>query len=308
MAAITKKTAAGFAKMLDEVQVLTVEQLAALSAAASTLLQEKLESGAKPVKKAAKKAAAAVASDEEEAAPKTVSPHLAYNRMWIEHVKAYATAHGWDTPFLKKITPRGGDSYMEQKSESKLIPSLGHVYSDTQTAPAAADFMSLAKHWRDSEHGVWEAYVEENPVPVTAPKAKKVIAVKAAPAAVAVVPAKVTPKKLPVAAAAAAAATVVAVPAPVIAKPRKAAPKAVVKAAAKPAEPAWVCPPDGQGIWVMDGNQYIRDSEDLVWTMVTDADGTADRGEWCGKWDEKTKLFDKTVADPRDALAEEDDE
>jgi hypothetical protein len=192
---------------------------------------------------------------------------------------------------------------MEQKSESMFTPSLGHVYSDTQTAPAAADFMSLAKHWRDSEHGVWEAYVEENPVPVTVPKAKKVIAVKAAPAAAAVVPAKVTPKKLPVAAAAA---TVVAVPAPVIAKPRKAAPKAAVKAAAKPAEPAWVCPPEGQGIWVMDGNQYIRDSEDLVWTMVTNADGQAEHGDWCGKWNEKTNLFDKTVEDPRIAMAEEE--
>jgi len=308
MAAITKKTAAGFAKMLSEVEVLTVEQLAAISAAATALLQEKLESGAKPAKKAAKKGAAAVASDEEEAAPKAVSPHLAYNRMWIEHVKKYGKAHGWDTPFLKKVTPRGGESYMEEKSAS-MLTSAGHVYADTQMAPMDGDFMSLAKHWRDTEHDVWEAYVEENPVPVTVPKAKKPIAVKpAAPAAAvkaaAAVPPKVVAKKLPVVAAAA---TVVPVPVPVpvIAKPRA---KPVAKPAVKPAEPAWVCPPEGMGIWVMDGNQYIRDSEDLVWTVMIDANGQAEHGEWCGKWDEKTKLFDKTVVDPRLEAAAENDE
>jgi hypothetical protein len=304
MAVITKKTAAGFAKMLSEVEVLTVEQLAAISAAATALLQEKLESGdkPKPAKKAAKKGAAAAGSDEEEAAPKAVSPHLAYNRMWIEHVKAYAKAHGWDTPFLKKVTPRGGESYMEEKSVS-MLTAAGYVYADTQTAPMTGDFMSLAKHWRDSEHAVWEAYVEENPMPVTVPKAKSPIAVKPAPAAAvkaaAVVPPKVVAKKLPVAAAAP---TVVSVPVPVIAKPRA---KAVAKATVKPAEPAWVCPDEGMGIWVMDGNQYIRDSEDNVWTVMIDANGQAEHGDWCGKWDENTKLFDTTVVDPRiDAAAE----
>jgi hypothetical protein len=319
MTAITKKTAAGFAKMLGEVQVLTVEQLATLSVAVVTLLQEKLESGAKPAKKAAPKAAAAAAaSDEEEAEPKAVSPHLAYNRFWITHVTAYAKEYGWDTPFLKKVTPRGCESYMEQKSESTLT-SVGHVYADTQQAPMKADFMSLAKHWRDTDHAVWEAYVKVNPLPVTAPKVKKVIAVKAAPvvkaaaaataAATTVVPPKVAPKKLPAAAAAAAAVTVVAVPVPMIAKPRGSpAVKPAAKVAVKPAEPAWVCPLDGMGIWVMDGNQYIRDAEDLVWTVAMDADGIAHHGDWCGKWDENTQLFDKTVEDPRLKMAKEEDE
>jgi len=95
------------------------------------------------------------------------------------------------------------------------------------------------------------------------------------------------------------------VPVPVIAKPRA---KPAVKPAVKPAEPAWVCPPEGMGIWVMDGNQYIRDSEDLVWTVMLDANGQAEHGDWCGKWDENTKLFDKTVVDPRLEMAEEEAE
>jgi FMN-dependent NADH-azoreductase len=302
MAVVAKKlTVAGWEAMLSRVETLSNEQLAELSVAVARRTALMLVSAGKPVAAKAKKpvAAAAAASDEEEAAPKAVNVHLLYNRMWIKHVKAYAKAHGWDTPFLKKVTPRGGESYMEEKSAS-MLTSAGHVYADTQMAPMDGDFMSLAKHWRDTEHEVWEAYVAENPTPVTVPKAKSPIAVKPAPAAAvkaaAMVPPKVVAKKLPVVAAAA---TVVPVPVPVIAKPR-------VKPAVKPVEPVWVCPIEGQGIWIMDGNQYIRDSEDLVWTVVVNADGQAEHGDWCGKWDENTKLFDTTVVDPRLEMADED--
>lgn len=300
MAAITKKTAAGFAKMLSEVEVLTVEQLAELAAASTAQLQEKLASGEKPKpakKAAAKKSAASAENSEEEAeaAPKAQSPHLAYNREWVAYVRAYSTAHGWEVSFMKKVTPRGGESYMEEKTPS-VQTAKGHVFSDTGAAMSPSDAMALAKFYKDSNHEIWQAHVAEHPLPVTAPKAKKVIPVKAAVAAVTVVPPAVVPRKLPVAAAAAAAAA---------APPKIEIAKIVKKAAPKPVEPKWVCPPKGMGIWEMDGKQYIRDSDDLVWTMALDKDGVAVHDEWCGKWIEETKLFDKTVADPRLVLGDD---
>ena len=78
------------------------------------------------------------------------------------------------------------------------------------------------------------------------------------------------------------------------------------KTVVKTVEPEWVCPEGGEGEWMMDGQSYIRDVDDLVWTLKVNADGDAERDEWCGKWDKVTKLFDKTVADPRESL--EDDE
>ena len=305
MAALTKKTAAGFAKMLSDVEVLTMEQLAELAAASTAKLQEKLVSGEKPKpakKAAAKKPNASVENSDEEAeaaAPKAESPHLKYNREWVAYVRAYSTAHGWEVSFQKKVTPRGGESYMEEKTGSVLSATGTHVFSDTGAAMSPSDSMALAKFYKDSNHEIWEAYVEEHPLPVTAPKAKKVIPVKAAAAAATVVPPPVVPRKLPVAAAPVAAA----LPKIAIAKVKKTAPKPAE--ASKAAEPKWVCPAEGMGLWEMDGKQYIRDSEDLVWTMAVNEDGVAAHDEWCGKWDEEKKQFDKTVADPR--LALEDD-
>ena len=299
---ITKKTAAGFEKMLSEVGVLSVEQLAKLSAAAAVYLQEKLESGEKPIpaKKAAKKVAAAAASAEnseeeaEEAAPKVQSPHLQFNRELVAYIRAYSIAHGWEVSFQKKVTPRGGESYM-QEMPSSILTAAGHVFPNTGKPMSPSDAMALAKHYKESNHEIWEAYVAEHPLPVTVPKAKKVIPVKAAAAAVTVVPAAIVPKKLPAPAAAAPAAA----PLRIIAKPKG-------KAAPKPVEPEWVCPEGGEGEWMMDGQSYIRDADDLVWTLKVNEDGDAERDVWCGKWDKVTKLFDKTVADPRESL--EDDE
>lgn len=178
MAAITKKTAAGFAKILSEVEVLTVDQLAELAAASTAQLQEKLASGEKPKpakKAAAKKSAASAENSEEEAeaVPKAQSPHLAYNRNWVAYVRAYSMAHGWDVSFMKKVTPRGGESYMEEKTSSVLSGTGTHVFSDTGAAMSPSDAMALAKFYKDTDHYIWRAHVQENPLPVTAPKARR---------------------------------------------------------------------------------------------------------------------------------------
>lgn len=295
---ITKKTAAGFATMLSQVGVLTVEQLAELAAATTAQLQEKLQSGGPmPAKKAAAKKVAAAASaeeDEEEAeAASKVPPHLAYNQVWARFVGLYVRAHGWDK-FSKKVTVRGTkDSYMQEMPASIQNEAGQHVFPNTGKPISPAEVLSLAKLLKDTEDAIWLAHVAENPLPATVPKAKKVLPVKAAAAAVTVVPPAVMPRKLPAVAAAAAAAAPVAAPLK-IAK--------VNKQVVKPVESEWVCPEAGEGFWFMDGIQYIRDVEDLVWTLKVNADGDAQRDVWCGKWDKVTKLFDKTVADPRDAL------
>jgi hypothetical protein len=301
---ITKKTAAGFEKMLSEVGVLSVEQLAKLSAAAAVYLQEKLELGEKPIpaKKAAKKVAAAAASAEnseeeaEEAAPKEQPPHLAYNREWAAHAGKQARELGWEK-FSKKVTVRGTkESYMQEMAPSKLTED-GHVFSNTGKRISPAEVLSLAKHWKDNEDEIWLAYVAEHPLPVTAAKKEKKLPVKPAAAAVTVVPTPAVVRKLPAAAAAAAAAPV-------------AAPRTIVKpkskTVVKTVEPEWVCPEGGEGEWMMDGQSYIRDADDLVWTLKVNADGDAERDEWCGKWDKVTKLFDKTVADPRESLGDDE--
>jgi hypothetical protein len=302
---ITKKTAAGFEKMLSEVGVLSVEQLAKLSAAAAVYLQEKLESGEKPIpaKKAAKKVAAAAASAEnseeeaEEAAPKVQSPHLQFNRELVAYIRAYSIAHGWEVSFQKKVTPRGGESYM-QEMPSSIHTAAGHVFPNTGKPMSPSDAMALAKHYKESNHEIWQAYVAEHPLPVTVPKAKKMIPVKTVAAAVTVVPVAVVPRKLPVVAAPAAAAAPVA--------PLRIVAKSKVKAVVKPVEPEWVCPEGGEGEWMMDGQSYIRDADDLVWTLKVNDDGDAERDVWCGKWDKVTKLFDKTVADPRESLGDDE--
>ena len=302
---ITKKTAAGFEKMLSEVGVLSVEQLAKLSAAAAVYLQEKLESGEKPSpakKAAAKKVAAAAASAEEdeeaeEAAPKVQSPHLQFNRELVAYIRAYSIAHGWEVSFQKKVTPRGGESYM-QEMPSSIHTAAGHVFPNTGKPMSPSDAMALAKHYKESNHEIWQAYVAEHPLPVTVPKAKKMIPVKTVAAAVTVVPVAVVPRKLPVVAAPAAAAAAVA--------PLRIVAKSKVKAVVKPVEPEWVCPEGGEGEWMMDGQSYIRDADDLVWTLKVNEDGDAERDVWCGKWDKVTKLFDKNVEDPRESLGEDE--
>ena len=306
---ITRKTEAGFVKTLLEVDALSLEQLARLAAATTARLQEKLESGEKlmPAKKAAAKKVAAAASaenSEEEAeavAPKAQSPHLAYNREWVAYVRAYSMAHGWEVSFEKKVTPRGGESHMQEMPPS-IQPAEGHVFPNTGKPMSPSDAMALAKHYKESNHEIWEAYVADHPLPVTVPKAKKVIPVKAAAAAVTVVPVAVVPRKLPVVAAPAAAAAAAAPVAPL-----RIVAKSKVKAAIKSIEPEWVCPEGGEGEWVMDGQSYIRDADDLVWTLKVNADGGVERDVWCGKWDKVSKLFDKSVEDPRQWLGEDDE-
>lgn len=298
MAAITKKTAAGFERMLSEVGVLSVEQLAKLSAAVAVCLQAKLqaklESGPIPAKKVAAKKVAAAASAEEDgeeaeaAAPKAQSPHLQYNQKWSRYVGAYANAHGWEVTFLKKVTNRSTKESHMQEMPPSMRTADGHVFSNTGKPITPAEVLSLAKHLKDTDDDIWIAYMEQNPLPVTAPKAKKVIPVKAAAAAVTVVPPAVVLRKLPVVATAAAAAA----PVP--------PPRVIANSKGKKAvEPEWVCPDCGEGEWVMDGQTYIRDVDDLVWTLKVNADGDAERNEWCGKWDKVTKRFDKSIVDPR---------
>jgi hypothetical protein len=184
--------------------------------------------------------------------------------------------------------------------------------------------LSLAKHLKDSDDEIWKAYVAENPQPVSQPKVKaaKVVPVltaeeieaqaqakaaaaeakkeaakvkrqeaaaakkAAAPAAPRKTKAKATPATVTPAPVA------VAAPAPVVA--------ALKKMPKKAAEPAWVCPPEGAGVWTFKGVEYIRDDEDRVWTKAVDADGEPTYGEWVGKFVPKTGEFDKTMSDPRD--------
>jgi hypothetical protein len=75
---------------------------------------------------------------------------------------------------------------------------------------------------------------------------------------------------------------------------------ALKKMPKKAAEPVWVCPPEGAGVWTHKGVEYIRDDEDRVWTKAVDEDGEPTYGEWVGLYITKTGEFDKTLTDPRD--------
>ena len=311
-----------FEAMLAAINDLSVEQLSKLALTGNTRLFKLINSGAVKAKKTKKVAAAAAGEDGEEKVRKA-SPGLDFNRAWVAYVRWLAQQRGWGS-FEKTVGKKGQSSYKQVMAASVQREDGAHVFADTGKEISPSDAMSLAKHLKDSDDETWKAYVAENPQPVSQPKVKaaKVVPVltaeeieaqaqakaaaaeakkeaakvkrqeaqaakkAAAPAAPRKTKAKATPATVtpvPVA---------VAAPAPVVA--------ALKKMPKKAAEPAWVCPPEGAGVWTFKGVEYIRDDEDRVWTKAVDADGEPSYGEWVGKFVPKTGEFDKTMSDPRD--------
>ena len=311
-----------FEAMLAAINDLSVEQLSKLALTGNTRLFKLINSGAVKAKKTKKVAAAAAGEDGEEKVRKA-SPGLDFNRAWVAYVRWLAQQRGWGS-FEKTVGKKGQSSYKQVMAASVQREDGVHVFADTGKEISPSDAMSLAKHLKDSDDETWKAYVAENPQPVSQPKVKaaKVVPVltaeeieaqaqakaaaaeakkeaakvkrqeaaaakkAAAPAAPRKTKAKATPATVTPAPVA------VAAPAPVVA--------ALKKMPKKAAEPAWVCPPEGAGVWTFKGVEYIRDDEDRVWTKAVDADGEPTYGEWVGKFVPKTGEFDKTMSDPRD--------
>ena len=310
-----------FEAMLEAINELSVEQLSKLTLTGNSRLHKLINSGGVKAKKTKK-----VGEDGEEKVRKA-SPGLDYNRAWVEFVRKTANEHGWES-FEKTVGKKGQTSYKQVMTASVQNEGGAYIFADTGKALSPSDAMSLAKHLKDSNNGLWESYVKENPQPVSQPKVKaaKVVPVLTAEeieaqaqAKAAVAEAKKEAAKLKRQAAQAEAKAAKKATAP--AAPRKtkgkltettvtpapvgvAAPAAVVaalkKMPKKAAEPAWVCPPEGAGVWTFKGVEYIRDDEDRVWTKAVDDDGEPTYGEWVGKFVTKTGEFDKTMTDPRD--------
>ena len=315
-----------FEAMLAAINDLSVEQLSKLALTGNTRLHKLINSGAVKAKKTKKVAAAAAGEDGEEKVRKA-SPGLDFNRAWVAYCRWLAQQRGWGS-FEKTVGKKGQASYKQVMAPSVQREDGVHVFADTGKELSPSDAMSLAKHWKDSDDEIWKAYLASNPQPVSQPKVKaaKVVPVltaeeiqaqaqakaaaaeakkeaaklkrqeaqaeaKAAkkvatPAAPRKTKAKATPTTVTPAP------VVVAAPAPVVA--------ALKKMPKKAAEPAWVCPPEGAGVWTFKGVVYIRDDEDRVWTKAVDADGEPTYGEWVGKFEPKKGEFDKTMTDPRD--------
>jgi hypothetical protein len=312
-----------FEAMLAAINDLSVEQLSKLALTGNTRLFKLINSGAVKAKKTKKVAAAAAADEDGEEKVRKASPGLDYNRAWVAYCRWLAGQRGWGA-FEKTVGKKGQASYKQVMAASVLREDGVYVFADTGKELSPSDAMSLAKHWKDSDDEIWKAYVASNPQPVSQPKVKaaKVVPVltaeeiqaqaqakaaaaeakkeaaklkrqeaaaakkAAAPAAPRKTKAKATPATVTPAP------VVVAAPAPVVA--------ALKKMPKKAAEPAWVCPPEGAGVWTFKGVVYIRDDEDRVWTKAVDADGEPTYGEWVGKFEPKKGEFDKTMTDPRD--------
>ena len=310
-----------FEAMLEAINDLSVEQLSKLALTGNTRLFKLINSGAVKAKKTKKVAAAAAAGDEEKV--RKASPGLDFNRAWVAYVRWLAQQRGWGS-FEKTVGKKGQASYKQVMAASVQRGDGVHVFADTGKEISPSDAMSLAKHLKDSDDETWKAYVASNPQPVSQPKVKaaKVVPVltaeeieaqaqakaaaaeakkeaakvkrqeaqaakkAAAPAAPRKTKAKATPATVTPAPVA------VAAPAPVVA--------ALKKMPKKAAEPAWVCPVEGAGVWTFKGVEYIRDDEDRVWTKAVDEDGEPSYGEWVGKFVQKTGEFDMTMSDPRD--------
>jgi hypothetical protein len=307
-----------FEAMLEAINDLSAEQLSKLALTGNTRLYKLINSGAVKAKKTKKVAAAAAAAGEEKV--RKASPGLDYNRAWVAYVRWLAQQHGWKS-FEKTVGKKGQDSYKQVMAASVQRGDGVHVFADTGKEISPSDAMSLAKHLKDSDDETWKAYVAENPQPVSQPKVKaaKVVPVltaeeieaqvqaKAAAAEAKKEAAKVKRQEAQAAKKAAAPAAprktkatpVTVTPAPVAAAPAPVV-AALKKMPKKAAEPAWVCPPEGAGVWTFKGVEYIRDDEDRVWMKAVDEDGEPSYGEWVGKFVVKTGEFDMTMSDPRD--------
>jgi len=317
---IVEQPIASFEAMLDAINGLSAEQLSKLTLTGNARLHKLINSGAVKAKKS--KVAAA---DVTEVKVRKASPGLDYNRAWVEYVLDVSKKHGW-TSFEKTVGKKGQASYKQVMSASVQDDSGAFIFADSGKAFVNSDAMSRAKCLKDGNDLLWQSYVEQNPQPVSQPKVKapKVVPVlspeeilqqaeaKAAAAEAKKEAAKVKRQEAAAAKKAEKEATKAAKPA----APRKtketvtpapvapAAPAPVVaalkKMPKKAAEPAWVCPPEGAGVWTHKGVEYIRDDEDRVWTKAVDEDGEPAYGEWVGKYNKTTGEFDKTMADPRD--------
>jgi len=307
-----------FEAMLAAINDLSAEQLSKLALTGNTRLYKLINSGAVKAKKTKKVAAAAAAAGEEKV--RKASPGLDFNRAWVAYVRWSAQQHGWKS-FEKTVGKKGQDSYKQVMSVSVHRADGVYVFADTGKEISQSDAMSLAKHLKDSDDEIWKAYVAENPQPVSQPKVKtaKVVPVltaeeielqvqaKAAAAEAKKEAAKVKRQEAQAAKKAAAPAAprktkvtpVTVTPAPVAAAPAPVV-AALKKMPKKTAEPAWVCPPEGAGVWTFKGVEYIRDDEDRVWMKAVDEAGEPSYGEWVGKFVVKTGEFDMTMSDPRD--------
>ena len=306
-----------FEAMLEAINGLSAEQLAKLALTGNARLHKLINSGS--VK--AKKSKAAVT----EVKVRKSSVGLDYNRAWVVYVLDLATKNGWPS-FEKTVGKKGQPSYKQIMSASVQNDSGAFIFADTGKVFVNSDAMSLAKCLKDGNDAVWQSYVKENPQPVSQPKEKtpKVVPVltpeeitakaeaKAAAAEAKKEAAKVKRQEVAAAKKAEKEAAKAAKPAAPRKTPKTVTPAPVAPAAPAPvvaalkkmpkkaAEPAWVCPPEGAGVWTHKGVEYIRDDEDRVWTKAVDEDGEPAYGEWVGLYNKTTGEFDKTMADPRD--------
>ena len=305
-----------FEAMLEAINGLSAEQLAKLALTGNARLHKLINSGSVKAKKS--KAVA-------EVKVRKSSAGLDYNRAWVVYVLDLATKNGWPS-FEKTVGKKGQPSYKQVMSASVQDDSGAFIFADTGKAFVNSDAMSLAKCLKDGNDAVWQSYVKVNPQPVSQPKVKapKVVPVltpeeitaqaeaKAAAAEAKKEAAKVKRQEAAAAKKAEKEAAKAAKPAAPRKTPKTVTPAPVAPAAPAPvvaalkkmpkkaAEPAWVCPPEGAGVWTYKGVEYIRDDEDRVWTKAVDEDGEPAYGEWVGLYNKTTGEFDKTMADPRD--------
>jgi hypothetical protein len=265
--------------------------------------------------------------------PKGPTPkQLEKPKAWVAHALKYASENGWES-FTCENKKKGEMivySASELKEGKHVFPN-GKPLILTQ-AMSLSKQMFNARLKKGSHEAVYREFEAEHAARIAAQIAANPVEVAAEPAAAPMVrktaeekAAELAEKKAATAAAKAAAAAAKeaakaekaaekaakpkSVPKAAIKAVEKAAPAAVAapaaavgvkpgpkkKAEAKPVEPAWTCPTDGNVYpWPYKGMKLLRDFENRVWTVAEDGGC----GDWKGLYLPAEDRIDDSAADP----------